>query len=530
MEEILVPMENQFAAYIVKECNVLILREELLSQVSLLVFDGKKYTKDENELTVRAKVQEICNKMLVNAWSELENTKKSSVDEVRYENGDIEIIPRARKQRTKKQQQIFHWNGFVYTSNFVEKLQNNPGYCLRLADFIVDNIKLRSELIVHETDFDTDPFVLNTPTGILDLRNCMITPHDPKYLVMNITNANYIPNVTDNDSPKAYLSMLRDAIWDDNLSIEENENVLDSLLSVYSYSLIGGNPEKIIHVIVGPTNSGKSVELLVRSKALGSYAASIHAKSLMKTNRSKSDIRPDIVRTRNARIITAVETDENDTFDSATLKTLSGNDEQNYRNPHRATGTFKMKGKIAIATNYFPKFSDVNDIALINRLVITELRNTVPEDKQNKDLSNELTRQEMLDRIFTLLCIKAQEYIERGEIVIHETFVSSKRRIVLSQCDSVRQFWKDCVFEIPYQMGNGQFNLYVREWYYCYTQYTAKNGMSPCSLTSFGIKFREITDSMLFVTRDDDRSGIFYKGIIPSASYLSEIAALRMWK
>jgi putative DNA primase/helicase len=71
----------------------------------------------------------------------------------------------------------------------------------------------RGIIVRDAADLDADPDILNTPSGVVDLRTGELLPHDPGYLCTKITGAAYEPGA---DSPdwKQALESLRPDVAD----------------------------------------------------------------------------------------------------------------------------------------------------------------------------------------------------------------------------------------------------------------------------------------------------------------------------
>src|SRR5262245_46349853 len=70
----------------------------------------------------------------------------------------------------------------------------------------------RPELHVHEDDFDADPWLLNTPAGIVDLRDATVNEHDPEKLMRNMT-------AVAPDMPFVWDVVLGNKHWSDGLPL-----------------------------------------------------------------------------------------------------------------------------------------------------------------------------------------------------------------------------------------------------------------------------------------------------------------------
>lgn len=109
--------------------------------------------------------------------------------------------------------------------------------------------------------FDKDIFLLNTETGVINLRTGEITPHDKTYMMSKI-----IPYEIDKRPPKRWLQFL-DEIFADQLP------TIDYIHKMIGYSLTGSTQEQCIFFFVGDGNNGKSLLLEVMATMMGDYSA-----------------------------------------------------------------------------------------------------------------------------------------------------------------------------------------------------------------------------------------------------------------
>ncbi len=485
-----VPLDEIIAEEVIKKYNILTLRGVSRRGVELLYYDDCRYVLDEHGYQTKTYIKDLCIFHFDNAVNFFENLDNN--DEVYYYDNELTI---SRKIADQYLEQVGYLNKV----------------CKNIYLAIVEN----SNIMKMEADFDVDHSVINTPNGVLDLITRQVSPHHPSQLLRLVTNGNYLPNSTESDFPVLYVKILSDALYDTRKTPFENDEMVKSVLAQFGYMLTGGNPEKAMFVYVGPTDSGKSTEISIRAKILGRYMISINAKALMRTSRSKSEIRADFLAIRNARIVTAIETERKDKFDSTSIKSLTGNDEQSYRKAHGDLIYFRMKGKIALLTNEFPAFSDINDRAFLRRLTIVQYKNSVPRECIDPDLDKKLTTQEMMDKIFTLLANYASDYLNSGKLHIAEAFNASKDFIILSQSDLTTKFWNANVTLRPVGEPSMCQMKYPGGLIYsaAFIPFCKSLGVPPITLTAFGTKFKELADCYPGVKRVDGHNFNYYIGI-----------------
>ena len=80
-------------------------------------------------------------------------------------------------------------------------------------DRIVEDAKNVDSVRCDIADFDADAYVINTPSGLLDLRTGAVTPPDPSNLVTKTTGARYVPGARHADWDKALEAIPEDIRW-----------------------------------------------------------------------------------------------------------------------------------------------------------------------------------------------------------------------------------------------------------------------------------------------------------------------------
>lgn len=80
------------------------------------------------------------------------------------------------------------------------------------AGSIDATLRLLHGLLARDAaDFDAHPDLLNTPSGVVDLRTKEVRPHDPALLMTHVTGAAYVPGTTHKDWKRALEAMPEEA-------------------------------------------------------------------------------------------------------------------------------------------------------------------------------------------------------------------------------------------------------------------------------------------------------------------------------
>jgi putative DNA primase/helicase len=117
-----------------------------------------------------------------------------------------------------------------------------------------------AELIIQPEQLDADVFLLNTPTGTVELRTAHLRPHRREDCITKITAA-------------PYLAGARHRMWDEFLeTVLPDEDTRAYLQRFAGYSLTGDTSEEKFGSGHGATAGGKTTFAMALRNAMGEYA------------------------------------------------------------------------------------------------------------------------------------------------------------------------------------------------------------------------------------------------------------------
>lgn len=224
------------------------------------------------------------------------------------------------------------------------------------------------------SQWDADPWLLNTPTGTVDLRTGVILKHHRDDYITKITAAG-----PGGDCP-LWLRFL-DRVTGGNT---EQRSFLQRLLG---YSLTGTTREHAIFFLYGTGANGKSVFLSTISGLLSDYAKTAPASSF---TASLTEQHPtDLAGLRGARFVTAIETEDGARWAESKIKSLTGGDKIAARFMRCDFFEFIPEFKLVIAGNHKPGLRSVDE-AIRRRLHLVPFTVTIPEDERDSLLGEKL--------------------------------------------------------------------------------------------------------------------------------------------
>jgi putative DNA primase/helicase len=200
--------------------------------------------------------------------------------------------------------------------------------------------------------FDNDPWILNTPGGIVDLRTGMMREHQRSELVTKVTSC------TPGGPCRRWMRFLIQVTQGDRQLIRYLQRLI-------GYSLTGVTREHSFVFIWGPGGNGKSVLLNAIAAVLGDYCTTAMA-DVFSVGRNEQH--PTHLATlRGARMVIVTEVEEGAQWAESRLKSLTAGDRIAARfmrgDPFEFTPTFKLW----IAGNHRPVLRNP-DVAMRRRL------------------------------------------------------------------------------------------------------------------------------------------------------------------
>lgn len=196
-------------------------------------------------------------------------------------------------------------------------------------------------------EFDTDPWLLCTPGGIVDLRTGTIGDSDPAKLMTRTTLV-----APEAGEPVRWLRFLNEATGGD-------QEVVDFLQRLLGYCLTGLVNEHVLVFIFGPGGNGKGVFLNVVMRILADYAQGADVRTF---TMGKHDRHPtELAALRGARLVSASETEQGAEWAESRLKMLTGGDVVRARFMRQDEFEYRPQFKLVIVGNYRPRLRDVGE-------------------------------------------------------------------------------------------------------------------------------------------------------------------------
>lgn len=203
------------------------------------------------------------------------------------------------------------------------------------------------------SEFDRDPWLLNTPDGVVDLKTGQLHPHDRAYAMTKLAAAG---PMSGGDSGiggcPTFLAYLDSATGGDDA-------LKHYLQRVAGYCLTGSIEEHCILFFHGPGGTGKTLFLLLIQDLLGDYAINAPMNAFTVTTGERHPT--EMARMVGARVVTASEVDEGVRWDEGKLKAISGGDKITAHFMRQDDFTFEPQFKLLLAGNHRPRMRSADD-------------------------------------------------------------------------------------------------------------------------------------------------------------------------
>ncbi len=222
--------------------------------------------------------------------------------------------------------------------------------------------------------WDADPWLLNTPNGVVDLRSGAVRPASP---------ADYLTKMT------AVAPGGECRLWQSFLSrITGGDEELQRFLQrMAGYALTGVTREDALFFLYGTGANGKSKFLNAIAGLMGDYSTTAPIATFLD---SKNEQHPtDLAGLRGVRLVTAIEAEDGRRWAESKIKSLTGGDRIAARFMRQDFFEFIPQFKLLIGGNHKPGLRTVDE-AIRRRLNLVPFTVTIPAPERDLELGEKL--------------------------------------------------------------------------------------------------------------------------------------------
>jgi putative DNA primase/helicase len=350
-----------------------------------------------------------------------------------------------------------------------------------------------TEIAVDFRDLDADPFLLNCPNGVLDLRTGQLGKHDPAFLLTKITRAAYCPDA----KGTSFTKFLRE--------IQPGEDMRDFLARLLGHALEGRVVEHVLPIFHGTGANGKSTLVEAVLFALGDYADAADPELL--TART-FDAHP----TGNAdlfgrRLAILHESDQGRHLAEGTVKRLTGGDRVKARRMREDFWSFEPSHLFVMLTNHKPLVRGTDE-GIWRRLRLVPFDVTIAKDKQDDTLGETLALE--ADAVLAWLATGYRDWRAGG--LATPAKVTEATEEYRTESDALERFIDDCCRRGPvFSVGSSQLYAAWQRWCDREDVQAGSNKAFTTALQNKGFNDRHtmagtVWDGIGLPARDDEKS------------------------
>jgi putative DNA primase/helicase len=233
----------------------------------------------------------------------------------------------------------------------------------------------QSELgvVARADQFDADPWLFNCNNGTINLRTGALQAHQREDLITKL-------------SPVAYDPLATHPVWEKYIAYatQGREGLAEYLQRACGYALTGEIKQKVVFLLLGPNDTGKTTLVEAMLAMMGDYARKTSVDTFL-SRKYVGGARPDLAALAGVRFVAAVEAEATREIAAATVKELSGGDRITCRELFKPEFTFQPQCKLLLAANEAPKIPD-QDVALWERLRRLPFEHVIPMEDRDPEV------------------------------------------------------------------------------------------------------------------------------------------------
>ncbi len=388
-----------------------------------LVWDGCRFAPDNSKARLLA--QKFTGKQQHTAQADYQQAAGAAANDP--ENGDLA----AKAKRSKA------------LLTFVNRCRSTNGLNHLLTE-------AAPHLACNVDNLDADPFALNTPAGIVDLRTGVLRPSDPAALCTKVTAVGPC-----DDGAELWNRFLDTVCCGD-------ADLADYLQTVAGMAALGQVFTETLLLATGDGGNGKSTFFNTLARVLGDYAASVRPALLLTGNANNG---AELAALRGVRLALAAETEEGQRLDGAAVKGLVSTDRVAANPKYKDPFSFTPSHTLVLYTNFLPRVGS-SDRGTWSRLTVlpfnAHLRDTAGE---RKDYAEILFTQAG-GAVLAWMIEGARRFIANGYKLTPPTVVQEALADYRKSNDWLGAFMEECC-ELGENYAVSSKELYQRYTAYC---------------------------------------------------------------
>lgn len=316
-----------------------------------MFWNGKTWTYD-----IKDYVRKYANKIIGVLKSEIKDTERELESDP--DNEELQILLKSQK------------------SNF-KRVSNKAG-----KDAMLSELQSLHNIPIENCELDTQEELLNTSSGVVDLRTGEVKPHNRLLKLSKNTNCK-----VSFDTPEVFLKFMKDIFW--RIDEKETQELIDFVQLCLGDSLFGRANKDKLYILYGNGSNGKSTFINVITRIFGDYGTTMNSDLLIAKNNSSQSTEFSLAALTGKRFVSTSETAEGKKMDTVAMKQmLSGEQiavQKKFGAPYNMTPFFAPW----MSTNNKPVIRDT-DFGTWRRIYLIPFLNKFDDAKKDVNMPKKL--------------------------------------------------------------------------------------------------------------------------------------------
>lgn len=359
-------------------------------------------------------------------------------------------------------------------------------YAASYTDGVMRILRTMNVLVADELDYDSDPWLLNCPAGVLNLRDGSLAEHRPEHRAYLLTKMTACSPCGKEEFaelwPRSrFKRFMEEVFTSPENSVEERDELIGWMSRALGYCLTADTKLHALFLWLGSARAGKNTlgETLMEIAGMGfnGYAAKTDQKFL---SARRNEVHPtEKAVLMGKRLAIGSELSSQDFFDTAKIKELVGDEFISARFMGRDMFTFRRTFHLIMYGNASPRIARL-DTAIAQRLKIVRFeRNFEAEGLMDPLLKETLIAERPL--ILRWLANGASELFAAGNRLADCVLVKRWSRDYIAEQDMITTFFEE----------NGSWDFSADHYtmlsgvHAAYAQYCRENGAHALGMATF---------------------------------------------
>lgn len=307
-------------------------------------------------------------------------------------------------------------------------------------DAMISEFKVLKQISAKSDEFNNDKFLLNTDSGIVNLKTGDLQPFDYNAMISKNTNCKieFAP-------PYEWIKFLESIFYrgDTPEKILETKEIIHFIKTALGYSLTADCSEQGLFLLYGDGSNGKSTFVEQISYMLGDYAEPVSSSVLMRQKNQNDSIRFTLAKLMGIRFVAASETEDGEQLAEAQVKNFTGGEKISAQFKFGNEFSYVPEFKVWLSTNNLPIIRGA-DYGIWRRIYALPFLRRFTDDEKDKDLPNRLRAE--TPKILAWCVEGYQEYLSEGGLKLPDC-LKKVRSDYKNQMDVVSKFLEDQTFK-----------------------------------------------------------------------------------